>query len=125
MYKHPNIVQYSLFTSESIQITLHVFFFPYFQALCSHKENTVATIIMCGILKLPIIKENGTNTKNNCFYLFNYIVLFSTGIKMEGPEVTFMFQFGVLRDAVSVAASSLNLKSLKDLACDFIHSKVS
>lgn len=43
---------------------------------------------------------------------------------MEGPEVTFMFQFGVLRDAVSVPTATLNLRSLKDLACDFIHSKV-
>ncbi|XP_028899933.2 serine/threonine-protein kinase D3 [Zeugodacus cucurbitae] len=43
---------------------------------------------------------------------------------MEGPEVTFLFQFGSLRDAVSVAASSLTLKSLKDLACEFINTKI-
>lgn len=44
---------------------------------------------------------------------------------MEGPEVTFLFQFGNLRDMVTVSASTINLKSLKDLACDFINSKVS
>ncbi|XP_077284832.1 serine/threonine-protein kinase D3 isoform X2 [Arctopsyche grandis] len=43
---------------------------------------------------------------------------------MEGPEITFMFQFGVLRDAVSISSTALNLRSLKDLACEFIHSKM-
>lgn len=40
------------------------------------------------------------------------------------PEVTFLFQFGLIRDAVIAPQSSLNLKTLKDLACDFINSKV-
>lgn len=44
---------------------------------------------------------------------------------MEGPEVTFLFQFGNLRDMVTAPAATINLKSLKDLACDFINSKVS
>lgn len=44
---------------------------------------------------------------------------------MEGPEVTFLFQFGSIRDAVSVAANVLTLKTLKDLACEFINTKVS
>lgn len=43
---------------------------------------------------------------------------------MAGPEITFLFQFGNLRDIVTVDASTLNLKSLKDLACDFINTKV-
>ncbi|KAL5283373.1 PRKD1 family protein [Megaselia abdita] len=43
---------------------------------------------------------------------------------MEGPEVTFLFQFGNLRDGISIPSTSLNLKSLKDLACDFINNKV-
>lgn len=43
---------------------------------------------------------------------------------MEGPEITFLFQFGNLRDTVTVAVSTLNLRSFKDLACDFINSKV-
>lgn len=42
---------------------------------------------------------------------------------MEEPEVTFLFQFGLIRDTVSVALSSLTLKTLKDLACDFINKK--
>ncbi|KAJ9597767.1 hypothetical protein L9F63_011375, partial [Diploptera punctata] len=42
---------------------------------------------------------------------------------MEGPEVTFIFQFGLVRDTVTAAASSLGLKTLKDLACDFINRK--
>lgn len=41
-----------------------------------------------------------------------------------GPEITFMFQFGLIRDAITVPQSSLNLKTIKDLACDFINSKV-
>ncbi|XP_044744616.1 serine/threonine-protein kinase D1 [Coccinella septempunctata] len=40
------------------------------------------------------------------------------------PEVTFLFQFGIIRDAVIVQQSSLNLRTLKDLACNFINSKV-
>lgn len=43
---------------------------------------------------------------------------------MEGPEVTFIFQFGLVRDTVTAAASTLGLKTLKDLACDFINRKV-
>ncbi|XP_030369429.1 serine/threonine-protein kinase D1 [Scaptodrosophila lebanonensis] len=43
---------------------------------------------------------------------------------MEGPEVTFLFQFGSIRDAVSVPVNSLTLKTLKDLACDFINTKI-
>ncbi|KAI9580134.1 serine/threonine-protein kinase D1 [Glossina fuscipes] len=42
---------------------------------------------------------------------------------MEVPEVTFLFQFGSIRD-VSVASNVLTLKTLKDLACDFINTKV-
>lgn len=43
---------------------------------------------------------------------------------MAGPEVTFLFQFGNLRDIVTVDASILTLKVIKDLACDFINTKV-
>lgn len=43
---------------------------------------------------------------------------------MAGPEITFLFQFGNMRDIVTVAANVLTLKSLKDLACDFINNKV-
>ncbi|KAF7272052.1 hypothetical protein GWI33_015138 [Rhynchophorus ferrugineus] len=42
----------------------------------------------------------------------------------QGPEVTFMFQFGFIRDAITVPQSTLNLKTIKDLACDFLNSKV-
>ncbi|XP_037947137.1 serine/threonine-protein kinase D3 [Teleopsis dalmanni] len=43
---------------------------------------------------------------------------------MERPEVTFLFQFGSIRDAVSVAVNALTLKTLKDLACEFINTKI-
>lgn len=43
----------------------------------------------------------------------------------QGPEVTFLFQFGLTRDAVTVPVASLNLKTIKDLACNFINTKVS
>lgn len=42
---------------------------------------------------------------------------------MEAAEVTFLFQFGLLRDTVTVDSSQLTLKSLKEFACDFINSK--
>ncbi|XP_012273303.1 serine/threonine-protein kinase D3 [Orussus abietinus] len=42
---------------------------------------------------------------------------------MEGPEVTFLFQFGLIRDTVTADASTLTLKALKDFACDFINAK--
>lgn len=43
----------------------------------------------------------------------------------KGPEITFMFQFGLIRDAVTVPQSMLNLKTIKILAVDFLNSKVS
>lgn len=43
----------------------------------------------------------------------------------KGPEITFMFQFGLIRDAVTVPQSTLNLKTIKLLAVDFLNSKVS
>ncbi|XP_066994913.1 serine/threonine-protein kinase D3 [Anabrus simplex] len=42
---------------------------------------------------------------------------------MEGPEITFLFQFGLIRDIVTATPSSLGLKTLKDLAADFISRK--
>lgn len=42
---------------------------------------------------------------------------------MEGTEVTFLFQFGLIRDTITVDSSTLTLKTLKDLACDFINTK--
>ncbi|XP_008195845.2 serine/threonine-protein kinase D3 isoform X1 [Tribolium castaneum] len=42
----------------------------------------------------------------------------------QGPEVTFLFQFGLIRDAITVPVASLNLKTIKDLACNFINSKI-
>lgn len=62
------------------------------------------------------------------FYLswfFPLSLFWTTVANMEGPEVTFLFQFGNLRDMVTVPAATINLKTLKDLACDFINSKVS
>lgn len=43
---------------------------------------------------------------------------------MAGPEITFIFQFGNLRDIVTVSSQALTLKTLKDLACDFINTKI-
>ncbi|KAI5707108.1 hypothetical protein M8J75_014556 [Diaphorina citri] len=43
---------------------------------------------------------------------------------MESPEVTFIFQFGLIRDTVSAEVCSLNLKSIKELACNFINAKI-
>lgn len=42
----------------------------------------------------------------------------------QGNEITFMFQFGLIRDCVTVQQQSLNLKTIKELACDFVNSKV-
>ncbi|XP_065211557.1 serine/threonine-protein kinase D1 isoform X2 [Planococcus citri] len=42
---------------------------------------------------------------------------------MEENEVTFLFQFGLVRDTVTANVGSLNLKSLKDYACEFVNTK--
>ncbi|XP_022913923.1 serine/threonine-protein kinase D1 isoform X2 [Onthophagus taurus] len=42
----------------------------------------------------------------------------------QGSDITFIFQFGLIRDTVTVPQSSLNFKNLKDLACNFIHNKI-
>lgn len=43
---------------------------------------------------------------------------------MAGDDITFIFQFGNLRDITTVESSALTLKTLKELACEFINSKV-
>ncbi|GFS47579.1 hypothetical protein TNCV_3133761 [Trichonephila clavipes] len=51
------------------------------------------------------------------------------GSSMEPPilnlpdEVTFMMQAGLARDSITVDVGDLNLKSLKDLACNFVDKK--
>ncbi|XP_023248530.1 serine/threonine-protein kinase D1 isoform X2 [Copidosoma floridanum] len=42
---------------------------------------------------------------------------------MEGSEITFLFQFGLTRDTITVESGSLTLKTLKDHACGFINDK--
>lgn len=42
---------------------------------------------------------------------------------MASSEITFLFQFGLLRDTVSVEANALTLKTIKEHACDFINTK--
>ena len=46
---------------------------------------------------------------------------------MEVPtgDITFSFQLGLVRDSVTMDASLLTLKTLKDVACEFIIRKVS
>ena len=45
--------------------------------------------------------------------------------KMEdNNNVTFLFQVGLVRDLITTDASQLTLKTLKDLACNFINQKV-
>lgn len=43
---------------------------------------------------------------------------------MEGRDITFIFQFGFLRDVISVPASGFSLKILKEHAVDFINSRL-
>lgn len=45
-------------------------------------------------------------------------------LNVNPGEVTFCLQSGLLKDTVSIDASELNLKSLKDLACNFFDRKV-
>lgn len=42
---------------------------------------------------------------------------------MEGQVITFLFQFGLTRDTISVDSSTLTLKALKEFARDFIITK--
>lgn len=44
---------------------------------------------------------------------------------MAGPEIGFLFQFGTIREIVTTNANSLTFSKLKELACDFINTKVS
>lgn len=44
---------------------------------------------------------------------------------MAGPEIGFLFQFGTIREIVTTNASTLTLSKLKELACEFITTKVS
>ncbi|XP_077530417.1 serine/threonine-protein kinase D3-like isoform X2 [Haemaphysalis longicornis] len=41
-----------------------------------------------------------------------------------GGEVTFLMQAGVVRDTVTIDAGEMNLKSLKDTACNFVHKRL-
>ncbi len=43
---------------------------------------------------------------------------------MEETEVTFLFQFGLIRDTITADLSKLNMRSLIQYACDFINTKV-
>ena len=42
----------------------------------------------------------------------------------DNNNVTFLFQVGLVRDLITTDASQLTLKTLKDLACNFINQKV-
>lgn len=42
---------------------------------------------------------------------------------MDGYQISFQFQMGLVRDRVTMDSASLNLKSLKSKACDFICEK--
>lgn len=54
----------------------------------------------------------------------------TSSIVMETPtlnvpgEISFFMQAGLTKDVVTVDMSELNLKTLKDLACNFIDRKV-
>lgn len=43
----------------------------------------------------------------------------------NGSCISFFLQSGLLKDGVEIETSDLNLKSLKDLACNFVDRKVS
>jgi protein kinase D len=40
-------------------------------------------------------------------------------------EIGFLFQFGTIREIVTTNSSTLTLSKLKDMACEFINTKVS
>lgn len=44
---------------------------------------------------------------------------------MEEKDVTFILQLGLIRDSVTLNASSFTLRTLKEAACDFVNIKVS
>jgi protein kinase D len=44
---------------------------------------------------------------------------------MAGSEITFMFQFGSIRDIITTNSGLLTFDKLKELASEFITSKVS
>jgi len=46
-------------------------------------------------------------------------------LSVNPAEVSFLLQAGVVKDSVSIETNQLNLKTLKDLACNFVDRKVS
>lgn len=46
-------------------------------------------------------------------------------LNVNPGEISFFLQAGLLKDSVTIETSELNLKSLKDLACNFVDRKVS
>ena len=46
-------------------------------------------------------------------------------MEVTGADVSFSLQHGLIRDSVTINASQLTLKTLKDRACDFLNTKVS
>ncbi|CAL4071240.1 unnamed protein product, partial [Meganyctiphanes norvegica] len=45
------------------------------------------------------------------------------GMEVTGADITFSVQHGMVRDIVTINASQLTLKTLKDKACEFINTK--
>ena len=59
-----------------------------------------------------------------CYYLLLQVWWTSFDFfKMDGYQISFQFQVGLVRDRVTVDSASLNLKSIKSKACDFICEK--
>jgi hypothetical protein len=63
--------------------------------------------------------------RHNCDCVFHKILDPSSIMDDGNGQVTFMFQVGLVRDFISTDASQLTLKTLKDLACNFINQRVS
>jgi len=66
------------------------------------------------------ITSTTSNTSNN-----TTIAVVPVPVLNVPGEVSFSFQSGLIKDSVSIETSDLNLKSLKDLACNFVDKKVS
>ena len=45
-------------------------------------------------------------------------------VNSSPSSITFYLQSGLAKDSVTIETSDLNLKSLKDLACNFVDRKV-
>ncbi|KAL4704790.1 hypothetical protein ACJJTC_000088 [Scirpophaga incertulas] len=87
-------------------------------------DNVMQTLNKVRDVESRIVIEETSNTDSLLVYLHRRRASAAARATAMEDEVTFLFQLGVLRDAVSAPAHLLTLAYLKDLAVKFVHDKI-